>query len=791
MRPELEETCDSSFGGSPPVSPSWAQGKTGEDLEEAAAIKIQAACRRRQARNRCNDIRKVRLNNVVNAINAVADLAKEKKPAKRKSLIEQLRSKHKLKKKDSKLSKGPDRQKTESEHHAHLEMSEASVSKAKAMQMKNVKLPWTASNSFNLFIGFFICLNAACLGAEADYGLTYPTVFLVIEHCFTAIFFLELIAHLWVSGPRIYFQDGLNWLDSALVTVSVVDVWIIRPIGVEADLRMMSIFRMLRLIRLARLLRLIRMFKELTLLVQGFIASVRTLGWALLFLLILVYAFALFARNVFGNGGYEFNEDVGDAFTLFGTVDRSMLTLFVCLTEGCGLDIVHPTVREAPLMIAFWAIFIFFTTYGLLNLIVGCFCENAMKSAAENEKEMLASRDEMRMMILRHMKDAFNSMDTDGQGTISKAEFTVGIMENQKVMDALSSLGLHEEENLFETLDADKEGVITFDQFFEGALLIMKGQESAKAKDLVATHLTTVGILRRVRSVEYEVRKVKRHIKELHLSLTPESQAESRNALVTDIVAALRKEGLFNGAGPVPPSAYQMTSPSCMAVRSPSAGNVQPFMGGVASPSCPAIQVTGDAAVPEPRNDSRDLRAPNSTSDPGSRGTMTKPQPLQGPSRPPEKFSSSAARLPPVESYIPAPEAPNHQKVQQHMAAVPEMEELQSIGASVEPAGTHSKSPVRNSVGSLGGKAKPSYDEVPPLELTPPPQTTWKASPSTQPLEEPLPASDDARRLLPPASKVSGGNSSTNPAEPPDTNRKGRDCTSSPRQCTLNHLLKW
>merc|ERR1719160_2304556 len=110
-------------------------------------------------------------------------------------------------------------------------------------------------------------------------------------------------------------------------------------------------------------------------------------------------------------------------------------------------------------------------------------------------------------------------------------------------MNALSCLGLHEEENLFDVLDADKEGSITFDQFFEGALLIMKGQETAKAKDLVATHLTAVGVLRRMRTVEYEVRKVKRHLKEIKTSITPQSATpESRSLLVNDIVAALRAE---------------------------------------------------------------------------------------------------------------------------------------------------------------------------------------------------------------------------------------------------------
>lgn len=211
------------------------------------------------------------------------------------------------------------------------------------------------------------------------------------------------------------------------------------------------------------------------------------------------------------------------------------------------MDIVQPTVWQSPFLIIFWSIFIFFTTYGLLNLIVGCFCEQAMKSAADTEREMLANRDEKRMAVLRNMQAAFNSMDKDGTGTISKREFTMGIISNEKVHDAFSQLGLEEEENLFDRIDADKEGVISFQQFFEGALLIMKGQETAKAKDLVPTHLTTMAINRRIKKVEHKVMSIKRHVKEIHEHQVGNQQQNNsgKNALVKDIIAVLRAEGLL------------------------------------------------------------------------------------------------------------------------------------------------------------------------------------------------------------------------------------------------------
>merc|ERR1719230_2104623 len=206
----------------------------------------------------------------------------------------------------------------------------------------------------------------------------------------------------------------------------------------------MSVFRMLRLMRLTRILRLFRIFRELTLIVAGFVASAKTLFWALIFLLVIVYAFAIFATQIIGqtcaSAGtettvaapedgvihtscnpetepfYFFNPEIGTQSSLFGGVSTTMLTLFVCLTEGCGVEVVHPIVTATPVLSLFWLIFIFITTFGVLNLIVGVFCENAMKHAAITETELLRSKEEQRKQLLNHLRGSFRKMDLDGDG---------------------------------------------------------------------------------------------------------------------------------------------------------------------------------------------------------------------------------------------------------------------------------------------------------------------------------------------------------------------------------------
>jgi hypothetical protein len=96
------------------------------------------------------------------------------------------------------------------------------------------------------------------------------------------------------------------------------------------------------------------------------------------------------------------------------------------------------------------------------------------------------------------MKVAFIEMDEDGSGEIDKDEYYHAITHNKKVQDALKMLGLDQEDGLFDKIDADKSGAVSFDEFMEGATLIMKGNEPAKGKDMVGTYLSVQAVSKNV-----------------------------------------------------------------------------------------------------------------------------------------------------------------------------------------------------------------------------------------------------------------------------------------------------
>eukprot|EP00746_Dinoflagellata_sp_MGD_P157617 gnl/MRDRNA2_/MRDRNA2_86264_c0_seq1.p1 gnl/MRDRNA2_/MRDRNA2_86264_c0~~gnl/MRDRNA2_/MRDRNA2_86264_c0_seq1.p1 ORF type:complete len:634 (+),score=95.79 gnl/MRDRNA2_/MRDRNA2_86264_c0_seq1:120-2021(+) len=396
---------------------------------------------------------------------------------------------------------------------------------------KNVrkeKERWTNGALFQSLVGLAVTANAISLGLAADMEASYPDVFFTLEHVFTSLFFGELILRIIVEGFVVYIKDAANLVDFALVMLAVVDAWILGPLQSESNLNITSLLRLLRLLRLARLLRLFRVFKELTVIVKGFVNSMRTLFWAAIFLFVVVYAFSVFSATFFRNevcksslseashsrllkisGGddatgvcynkaeneqcceqYVFNEEIGSQNELFGTIDRTMLTLFICTTEGCGMDVIKPMVTETPWLAVYWGLFMFITSFGILNIIVGLICDSVITASQDYEKQLSKTYDEIRLEHLETLKTLFVEMDIDGSRTVSREEFMESITENVKVMDCMESLGLHEEADLFDVLDVDQNGCLDLPEFFEGMMLLLRCNEPALVKDTIPTFLS-------------------------------------------------------------------------------------------------------------------------------------------------------------------------------------------------------------------------------------------------------------------------------------------------------------
>jgi hypothetical protein len=154
------------------------------------------------------------------------------------------------------------------------------------------------SYRFNLFFTVLIVLNAAYIGVETDQEETNPGDFwFIAELVFLSLFSVELFLRLF-GLKWLFWRDGWNIFDFCLVTVAIVDAFVLGLVQAQGDsgdntMQVLTTFRVVRLLRLARIFRLLRFFKELWLIVSGVFASLRTLFWTWILIILIIYIFGI------------------------------------------------------------------------------------------------------------------------------------------------------------------------------------------------------------------------------------------------------------------------------------------------------------------------------------------------------------------------------------------------------------------------------------------------------------------------------------------------------------------
>merc|ERR1719379_1391196 len=265
----------------------------------------------------------------------------------------------------------------------------------------------------------------------------------------------------------------------------------IQPVEIEGvgALNMLSMLRVLRLLRLVRLIRMMTRFKELILLINGFVASIRTVFWAMLFLSMIVAGFAIVFVKIFYKRGVEYDFGERSTYENFGTVPRCIMTLCICMTDGCVESTIRPIVEKEPYMFVIWFAYLTLTLMGIMNMIVGILCETITGSAEADDLNRTSAEEAYRKRVLRAVTEIFEDIDTDGSGVLDREEFAAALTTNPSVQEGMVILDLADEENLFDTLDSDKSGAITFQEWADGVALIMAGKKKAKGKDIISTYL--------------------------------------------------------------------------------------------------------------------------------------------------------------------------------------------------------------------------------------------------------------------------------------------------------------
>ncbi|CAJ1363100.1 unnamed protein product [Effrenium voratum] len=163
----------------------------------------------------------------------------------------------------------------------------------------------------------------------------------------------------------------------------------------------------------------------------------------------------------------------------FGSVVDSMLSLYMAVTGGNDWAVYYDTVRRCGTFYnILFLLYSFFFVFALFNIMTGVFVERAMQAAIPDRDEMIYEEQKKLAKQVEDFKGLCNQLDTDGSGTITKAEFKKH-MRSEQMVSYMSSVGLemHDVEHFFRTV-AGEDQEVSIDRFVEGCMA-MRGNATS------------------------------------------------------------------------------------------------------------------------------------------------------------------------------------------------------------------------------------------------------------------------------------------------------------------------
>lgn len=392
-----------------------------------------------------------------------------------------------------------------------------------SMQSGSPSLCRTAVRSwtFEMSTAILIVSNSIFLGVQVEYYVQHgddpvPFAFIVMQAAYTSLFTIELIMRLIGEGVMFWRTPSWGWtlLDIVVVVLSLVEPFLamIQYTSTGAgsspasNLRILRILRVTRLIRIVRIVKVVRFIRALRTLVQSIICTLKSLLWAMLLLLIIMYIFGIVLTDAVRQSGLDTSSafySEGSKAMLemrFGNLHRSIHTLFRSVSGGLSWS----ETADALVLIEWTWAYIFsayvsFCLFAVLNVMTGVFCHSAIKGAERDQDMVIQSVISETQQYLGTLDKLFKEIDDDRSGAISLDEFELHF-KDEAIQAFFSALELEPFDawTLFRQLDLNEDHCLDAEEFLEGCL---KLRGAARNIDMAAVRRDGRDVSKRVKNL--------------------------------------------------------------------------------------------------------------------------------------------------------------------------------------------------------------------------------------------------------------------------------------------------
>uniref|UniRef100_A0A7S0FU66 EF-hand domain-containing protein n=1 Tax=Pyrodinium bahamense TaxID=73915 RepID=A0A7S0FU66_9DINO len=396
------------------------------------------------------------------------------------------------------------------------------------------------SHSFELFWIGAVMLNSILLGVQTQFaamhlGQEEPLSLRIIQHCFSILFMVELGLRVFAVGCiKLFTGPDKAWaiFDVIIIIFSFLEILMDTVISTMQDdgfantgnVRTMRIVRLARFMRCLRVQRLIRLVSGLRTLVFSIAATLKSLFWALMLLLIIMYMVSVTLTQVVvdylvaGDPHAPISVGIG---VYWRSLDVSMFTLFKSISGGLSWHDAVTSLAEVSVALAWiFTAYVAFTYFAVMNVMTGVFCNSAIESAQRNPDVIAQNLISNRQVYVQNLEKLFTKVDEDANVLITFDEFEK-VLTNPENRAFLTALEIEATDawTLFKLIDTDGDGAIQKDEFVAGCLQL-KG---------VARNFEMVGLQNELKRLEKKLLKFMNRVEEVRDLLKQSLGTESRS----------------------------------------------------------------------------------------------------------------------------------------------------------------------------------------------------------------------------------------------------------------------
>lgn len=171
-----------------------------------------------------------------------------------------------------------------------------------------------------------VLLNTVVMAMER-YNMPDEEVILLekINQIFTWLFIFEMTSKLIAIGIEKYLADRMNWLDGAVVCISIMEILLESMLSAGGGLSAFKTIRVLRTFRILRVARLLRALESMQVIIAVIQKSAGSFMYITMLLFVFIFIFTLLGMQLFG-GRFDFPDGIPRGN--YDTFNIALVTVF-------------------------------------------------------------------------------------------------------------------------------------------------------------------------------------------------------------------------------------------------------------------------------------------------------------------------------------------------------------------------------------------------------------------------------------------------------------------------------